>query len=170
MHKSPLSYCFYTHSSWYWFHILTRALGLPIMSMSMSMLIWVPHEGMTRNPLSITDIQCYSCFWCALIRKHGWMRLWDSALNHGVNSIRAGIAILICYHFCVDKSCISLQILRKMRSCCIKIKHTLLASSEWEEEVFEVDFGSCKMCLPTSAWNDSSLFKRILLRVQYSGR
>ena len=54
-----------------------------------------------------TDIQRYSCFWCALIRKHGRMRLWDSALNHGVNSTRAGIAILICYHFCVNKSCIS---------------------------------------------------------------
>ena len=27
-------------------------------------------------------------------RKHGWMRLWDTALDHGVNGTRAGLALL----------------------------------------------------------------------------
>ena len=29
-----------------------------------------------------------------IARKHGWKRLWDTALDHGVNGTRAGIAIL----------------------------------------------------------------------------
>ena len=29
-----------------------------------------------------------------IARKHGWMRLWDTALDHGVNGTRAGLALL----------------------------------------------------------------------------
>ena len=29
-----------------------------------------------------------------IARKHGWMKLWDTVLDHGVNATRAGIAIL----------------------------------------------------------------------------
>ena len=57
-----------------------------------------------------------------------------------------------------------------MRFCCIRFGQTCIVGQFRSRRgiVFEVDFGSCKMCLPTSAWNDSILFKRVLLRVHDS--
>ena len=63
----------------------------------------------------------------------------------------------------------SLQILRKYEILLHKIWAHIVGQFRVRRGiVFEVDFGSCKMCLPTSAWNDSSLFKRVLLRVHDS--
>ena len=31
-----------------------------------------------------------------IARKHGWMKLWDIALDHGLNGTRAGLALWRC--------------------------------------------------------------------------
>ena len=42
-----------------------------------------PHHAVYRTPLAPLPLK-----YC-----HGWMKLWDNALDHGLNGTRAGLAI-----------------------------------------------------------------------------
>ena len=96
---------------------------------------------------------------------------WDARNLHCLTrsnecTSEAAIALNVC-DLRVDSWL--LQILRRYEILLHKMRAHIVGNFRATRGiVFEVDFRSCKMLLPTSAWNDSSLFRRVLLRVHDS--